>query len=232
MLPGPGPAEQGAERPRGGSCAVFERPGAAAPGSRQVRHAGGVTPSTQLHVDRPGRTPALVDLTRGDITAIRADAIVNAANEALAGGGGVDGAIHRAAGRELMAELRARYRGCPTGGAVVTGSGRLAEGGVKWVVHAVGPVWRGGSRGEEGLLRSAYLAALRLADDAGATTVALPAISCGVYGYPLREGAAVALRAARDGLAHAGHLERATFVLYSEDTYAAFATALADLAGR
>ena len=191
-----------------------------------------MTPSTQFYVDRPGRAPALVDLTRGDITAIRADAIVNAANEALAGGGGVDGAIHRAAGRELMAELRARYRGCPPGGAVITGSGRLAEGGVKWVIHAVGPVWRGGSRGEEGLLRSAYLAALRLADDAGATTVALPAISCGVYGYPLGEGSAVALRAVRDGLAHAGHLERAIFVLYSEDTYAAFATALADLAGR
>lgn len=195
-----------------------------------MRHAGRVSAPTQLHLDRPGRTPASIEIRRGDITVVRVDAIVNAANEALAGGGGVDGAIHRAAGPELMAELRSRYRGCPTGSAVITGSGRLAQLGVGWVVHAVGPVWRGGGRGEEGLLRSAYLAALRLADEAGATTVSLPAISCGVYGYPLREGAAVALRAARDSLAQASHLERAMFVLFSGDTYAAFATALAELA--
>ncbi|MGA3057424.1 MAG: macro domain-containing protein [Candidatus Limnocylindrales bacterium] len=187
--------------------------------------------STQLHVDRPGRTPALIGLELGDITTVRADAIVNAANKALAGGGGVDGAIHRAAGPELMAELRSHYRDCPTGTAVITGSGRLAQRGVRWVVHAVGPVWSGGRRHEEEHLRSAYLTALRLADEAGATSVALPAISCGVYGYPLGEGSAVALRAVRDGLTEARHLERATFVLYSDDTYSAFAAALADLAG-
>ena len=188
--------------------------------------------STELWVDRPGRTPALIGLELGDITTVRADAIVNAANAALAGGGGVDGAIHRAAGPELMAELRSRYDGCPTGSAVITGSGRLAQRGVKWVVHAVGPVWFGGRRHEEERLRSAYLAALRLADEAGAASVALPAISCGIYGYPLREGSAVALRAVRDGLAEALHLERATFVLYSDDTYAAFAAALADRGGQ
>ena len=181
-------------------------------------------------MDRPGRTPALIGLELGDITTMRADAIVNAANAALAGGGGVDGAIHRTAGPELMAELRSRYDGCPTGSAVITGSGRLAQRGVKWVVHAVGPVWFGGRRHEEERLRSAYLAALRLADEAGATSVALPAISCGIYGYPLREGSAVALRAVRDGLAEALVLGRATFVLYSDETYAAFAAALADLA--
>jgi O-acetyl-ADP-ribose deacetylase (regulator of RNase III) len=190
-----------------------------------------VNDTTEFRVERPGRTPALIGLELGDITTVRADSIVNAANAALAGGGGVDGAIHRAAGPELMAELRSRYRGCPTGSAVITGSGRLAQRGVKWVVHAVGPVWSGGHRGEEEHLRSAYLAALGLADEAGSTSVALPAISCGVYGYPLREGSAVALRAVRDGLAEARHLERATFVLYSDDTYVAFATALADLAG-
>ncbi len=199
--------------------------------SRQARHADEVDSPTWLHVDRPDRTPALIALEQGDITSVRADAVVNAANAALAGGGGVDGAIHRAAGPELMAELRSRYRGCPTGSAVITGPGRLARLGVQWVIHAVGPVWSGGGGDEEELLRSAYLTALRLADEAGATTVALPAISCGVYGYPLREGSAVALRAARDGLADARRLERATFVLYSSDTYAAFAAALTDLAG-
>jgi O-acetyl-ADP-ribose deacetylase (regulator of RNase III) len=195
-----------------------------------VRHADEVSRSTEIRVDRPGRTPALIGLELGDITTVRADAIVNAANAALAGGGGVDGAIHRTAGPELMAELRSRYDGCPTGSAVITGSGRLAQRGVKWVVHAVGPVWFGGRRHEEERLRSAYLAALRLADEAGATSVALPAISCGIYGYPLREGSAVALRAVRDGLAEALVLGRATFVLYSDETYAAFAAALADLA--
>ncbi len=173
----------------------------------------------------------MIGLELGDITTVRADAIVNAANSALAGGGGVDGAIHRAAGPELMAELRSRYTGCPTGSAVITRSGRLAERGVKWVVHAVGPVWSGGRRHEQERLRSAYLTALSLADEAGAKTVALPAISCGVYGYPLDEGSALALLAVRDGLAEARNLERATFVLYSDDTYVAFATALTDLAG-
>jgi O-acetyl-ADP-ribose deacetylase len=189
-----------------------------------------VDESTQLEVGRGGRTPARISLVLGDITTVHADAIVNAANQALAGGGGVDGAIHRAAGPELMAELRSRYRACPTGSAVITGPGQLADRGVKWIVHAVGPIWNHGRKHEQDLLRSAYLVSLRLADEAGATSVVLPAISCGIYGYPLDQGSAVALRAVHDGLAAARSLERATFVLYSADTFEAFEHSLADLA--
>ena len=181
---------------------------------------------------RPAGAPAWIELELGDITTVRADAIVNAANQELAGGGGVDGAIHRAAGPELMAELRSRYRGCPTGSAVITGSGRLAEHGVRWVVHAVGPIWRGGRLGEEELLRSAYGTALHLADQAGARTVAFPAISAGIYGYPLDRAASVALRAVRDGLAQASTVERAIFVLFDRDALGAFERALEDLAAR
>ncbi len=180
---------------------------------------------------RGSGTPAWIELLAGDITAVRADAIVNAANQALAGGGGVDGAIHRAAGPEVAAELGSRYLGCPTGSAVATGSGRLAEHGVGWIVHAVGPIWRGGRSGEEGLLASAYATSLHLADQAGARSVAFPAISAGIYGYPLDEAAGVALRAVRDGLVRAHTTERAIFVLFSEDTLRAFEQALRDLAG-
>jgi O-acetyl-ADP-ribose deacetylase (regulator of RNase III) len=183
----------------------------------------------RLTVERPGREPAAIELVQGDITRIEVDAIVNAANSALAGGGGVDGAIHRAAGPQLMAELRARYGGCPTGSAVITGSGRLAEHAVRWVVHAVGPVWHGGGRGEEELLRSAYLTSLRLADEAGARSVAFPAISCGIYGYPLDLGSAVALTTTRASLAEAQSIERAVFVLFDRAAFLAFETALARL---
>jgi O-acetyl-ADP-ribose deacetylase (regulator of RNase III) len=182
-----------------------------------------------LLVSKPAGAPASIELRRGDITTISADAIVNTANQELAGGGGVDGAIHLAAGPELAAELRSRYRGCPTGGAVITSSGRLAEHGVKWIVHAVGPVWRGGKQDEEMLLRSAYQKALHLADQAGARTVAFPAISAGVYSYPLDAAASVALRAVRDGLTQAHGIERAVFVLFSGDTLEAFERALRDL---
>jgi O-acetyl-ADP-ribose deacetylase (regulator of RNase III) len=183
-----------------------------------------------LEVTRPAGTPAWIELQQGDITTIRVDAIVNAANEYLAGGGGVDGAIHRAAGPELKAELRARYRGCPTGSAVITGAGRLEEHGVKWIVHAVGPIWRGGRLGEAELLRSAYETSLHLADQAGARSVAFPAISAGIYGYPLDQAAAIALAAVSDGLARAHTTERAVFVLYGPETFEAFERALRDLA--
>ena len=143
-------------------------------------------------------------LAQGDITAFAADAIVNAANSALAGGGGVDGVIHRAGGREIMAELRGRYSGCPTGSAVATGAGA----------------------GETELLASAYRAALRLGDEHGARTTAFPAISAGIYGYPLREAATIALSTVRDHLAGETILERATFVLFSADTFAGFAEVL------
>jgi O-acetyl-ADP-ribose deacetylase (regulator of RNase III) len=170
-----------------------------------------------------GRTLAL---TVGDITKIAADAIVNAANSALAGGGGVDGAIHRAGGPSIMAELRARYTGCPTGSAVVTGAGNLPA---RWVIHAVGPRWQGGGRGEAGLLASAYRTAFGLADELGARSVTFPAISAGIYGYPLEEAARIALETIAECLAGARAVERATFVLFSEDTYRVFARVLRQL---
>jgi O-acetyl-ADP-ribose deacetylase len=167
-----------------------------------------------------GRSLAVV---RGDITRIPADAIVNAANSALAGGGGVDGAIHRAGGPAIMADLRARYghaRRCPTGSAVVSVAGDMPA---RWVIHAVGPMWSGGQRGEPELLAAAYRASLAHADALGARSITFPAISCGIYGYPLAEGARVALETVRDHLA-AGptSIERATFVLFSDETFAAF----------
>jgi len=183
----------------------------------------------KLTLGRSGRTPATIELERGDITLVRVDAVVTAANLELVGGGGVDGAIHRAAGPELMTELRSRYQGCPTGSAVITASGWLAEHGVGWVVHAVGPIWRGGRIGEQALLRSAYQAALRLADEAGARSVAFPAISCGAYGYPLDLAAGVALRSVGDGLATAGTVERTVFVMFDDRAFEAFRRVLADL---
>jgi O-acetyl-ADP-ribose deacetylase len=177
-------------------------------------------------VDIAGRT---LELVVGDITTIPADAIVNAANSALAGGGGVDGAIHRAGGPEIMADLERRYgrdRHCPTGGAVVTNAGRLPA---RSVVHAVGPIWRGGGHGEAGLLSSAYDAALRLAAQQGARTVAVPAISLGIYGYPHPEGAAVALAAVASHLGGNTSIERVTFVL-RPDTLHVFRAALETLA--
>ena len=169
----------------------------------------------------------IVEIRRGDITLIPADAIVNAANEHLAGGGGVDGAIHRAGGPAIMHDLHSRYgpaRRCPTGSAVTTVAGNLPA---SWVIHAVGPRWSGGGRGEEGLLRSAYWSALAAADELGARSVTLPAISCGIYGYPLADGARVAIGAVGEHLAStAGSIERATFVLFSADTFDAFEAAL------
>jgi O-acetyl-ADP-ribose deacetylase (regulator of RNase III) len=166
-------------------------------------------------------------ITRGDISRFTADAIVNAANSELAGGGGVDGAIHMAGGPSIMAELRSAHpNGCPTGGAVATGAGDLPA---KWVIHAVGPRWVGGGRGEAGLLASAYRAALRLADERAVRTIAFSAISLGIYGYPLADGAAIAVRAVAEHLAGPTTIERATFVLFSEDTYRAFERALRSL---
>jgi O-acetyl-ADP-ribose deacetylase (regulator of RNase III) len=168
-----------------------------------------------------GGTRLAVEL--GDLTRFAADAVVNAANSALAGGGGLDGAIHAAGGPQIAEELRA-YEGCPTGSAVVTGGGRLPA---RWVVHAVGPIWRGGERGEPELLASAYRNALRLAEEAGAVTVGLPALSAGIYGYPLREAARVAVAATREHLATGTALREVTFVLRSEEAVMAFAEALA-----
>ena len=165
-----------------------------------------------------------LELLQGDITAQRVDAIANAANSALAGGRGVDGAIHAAAGPELMAEIRARYpRGTPTGTAVATGAGRLPA---RWVLHAVGPRWRDGEHGEAGWLAAAYAACLGLCDELGARTVAFPAISLGVYGYPRREGAEIAVRTVIDHLRGDTTVELARFVLFSPDTMRVFGEAL------
>jgi O-acetyl-ADP-ribose deacetylase (regulator of RNase III) len=168
-----------------------------------------------------------LELVRGDIARQQVDAIVNAANSQLAGGGGVDGAIHRAGGPAIMGETRRRYPdGCPTGSAVISGAGNLQA---KYVIHAVGPVWSGGHRGEEALLASAYETALRLAAEHGCRTLALPALSTGAYRYPLDAAARVAVRTAGNFLRQADEampLERLQFVLFSEDALASFAAAL------
>jgi O-acetyl-ADP-ribose deacetylase (regulator of RNase III) len=169
---------------------------------------------------------------QGDITTVRADAIVNAANESLAGGGGVDGAIHRAGGPAVMDDLEARYgplgtRRCPTGSAVITVAGELPA---RWVIHAVGPRWRGGGAGEPELLAGAYRSSLQQAREVGARSITFPAISCGIYGYPLDDGARIALETVAAGLREEGtSVERATFVLFSGDTLAVFENALTAL---
>jgi O-acetyl-ADP-ribose deacetylase len=187
--------------------------------------------SGRLEVTNATGVAAWIELQAGDITTVRVDAIVNAANRELAGGGGVDGAIHRAAGPQLAAELRHKYDGCPTGSAVVTGPGRLADHDVRWIVHAVGPIWRGGDHGEEKLLYSAYSRALDLADEVGARSVAFPAISAGVYGYPVDRAATVGVRTVHDGLTRTHSIERAIFVLLGDAALRAFERALRDLAG-
>jgi O-acetyl-ADP-ribose deacetylase (regulator of RNase III) len=157
-------------------------------------------------------TRPVIRAERGDITTLEVDAVVNAANSSLLGGGGVDGAIHRAAGPELVAECRL-LGGCEPGSAKVTKGYRLPA---KWVIHTVGPVWRGGDRDEPAQLRSCYQTALRLADELGARTVAFPAISTGIYGYPPDLAAQVAVQAIRD--ARLGHIEEVVLVAFDPPT--------------
>jgi O-acetyl-ADP-ribose deacetylase (regulator of RNase III) len=174
-----------------------------------------------------------LELVLGDITTQEVDAIVNAANSALAGGGGVDGAIHRAGGPAIMEETRRLYPdGCPTGSAVITGAGNLRA---KYVVHAVGPVWRGGNAGEEKLLASAYRRSLELAAKHGCRSVALPALSTGAYRYPLDEAARVAIITATDFLCQTttdSPLDLLRFVLFSVDARDAFERAAEVYHGR
>ncbi len=156
-----------------------------------------------------------------DITTLDVDAVVNAANEALAPGGGVCGAIHRAAGPEL-ARACAAIDGCPTGEARLTPGFRLPA---RHVIHAVGPVWQGGRSGEPELLASAYRAALRLAAGHGLRSVAFPAISTGIYGYPLREATDVAVRAVRAALEEGSSVAEVTFACFSPEALAAYRAA-------
>lgn len=160
-------------------------------------------------------------LLEGDITRVPADAIVNAANSALAGGGGVDGAIHRAGGPAIMQELaQLRPRHCPTGSAVATTAGNLPA---RWVLHAVGPVYRDGGHGEPELLASCYRQTLQMADERGCESITFPAISTGVYGYPLDEAAKVAVGAVREYLEKSdGSVRTATFVLFGRSAFRAF----------
>ena len=165
----------------------------------------------------------MIEALRGDITEQEVDAIVNAANSSLLGGGGVDGAIHRAAGPELLAECRG-LGGCPPGEAKATGGYRLPA---NHVIHTVGPVWSGGGSGEPETLASCHRNAISLAAELRCQTVAFPAISTGVYGYPAELAAEVAVAATREALGEQDTVERVSFVLFDERTHAAFAAALA-----
>jgi O-acetyl-ADP-ribose deacetylase len=171
----------------------------------------------------------MLELVLGDIAAQETDAIVNAANSRLAGGGGVDGAIHRAGGPAIMDETRRRYPdGCPTGSAVISGGGSLRA---KYVIHAVGPVWSGGGRGEAELLASAYRRALDLAAEHACRSVALPALSTGAYRYPLEAAASVAVGTTAESLEQLDEdspLAAVRFVLFSEEVLGVFESALGD----
>ncbi len=159
-----------------------------------------------------------IEIVRGDITKLKVDAIVNAANTTLLGGGGVDGAIHRAAGPELLAECRT-LGGCPPGGAKITRGYGLAA---RFVIHTVGPVWRGGKRGEPETLANCYRNSLQTAVENGIKTIAFPAISCGAYGYPVQQAAQIAVKTTREFLANENKIEKVIFVLWSNDIYEAY----------
>ena len=159
-----------------------------------------------------------IDIVRGDITALEADAIVNAANTTLLGGGGVDGAIHRAAGPELLAECRT-LGGCEPGQAKITRGYGLPA---RFVIHTVGPIWRGGRHGEPETLANCYRNSLQVAVENQIKTVAFPAISCGAYGYPIQEAAQIALKTTREFLANANKIDKVLFVLWGEEIYEAY----------
>jgi O-acetyl-ADP-ribose deacetylase (regulator of RNase III) len=180
-------------------------------------------------VSTNARPETRISLVRADITTLDVDAIVNAANERMLGGGGVDGAIHRAAGPGLLdecrrlPEVRPGVR-CPTGEAQITGGHRLKA---RYVIHTVGPIWHGGTHGEANLLRSCYRASLALAAEHGIRSIAFPAISCGIYGYPMEDAASIAVEEVLRFLAGATQPERVLFCAYSEAVEKSYAPALA-----
>jgi O-acetyl-ADP-ribose deacetylase (regulator of RNase III) len=166
-----------------------------------------------------------LEVVQGDITLQDTEAIGNAANSALAGGGGVDGAIHRAGGPSLMAELKAKYKGCPTGSAVMTGGGNLKA---KYVIHAVGPRYSGSPK-DAGLLAGAYRKSLELCSEHNIPSIAFPSISTGVYGYPAEEASRIALNIVIDYLEKRQDIKLIRFVLFDPRTYQTYAAALKEL---
>jgi O-acetyl-ADP-ribose deacetylase len=172
-----------------------------------------------------------IEVIQGDITQLQVDAVVNAANSSLMGGGGVDGAIHRMGGRAILDDcmkIRARQGGCPTGEAVITTGGNLPA---KHVIHTVGPVWTGGHRDEGALLANAYRNSLRLAVENGARTVAFPNISTGIYNFPKKEAAKIAVREVQAFLETDRTLEKVVFCCYDPDNRELYERLLAETAG-
>ncbi len=197
-----------------------------APESRQYASAN-LEVNVAMQVEINGRT---IELRQGDVTDQQVDAVVNAANSRLMGGGGVDGAIHRGGGPSIMAETDRKYPdGCPTGSAVVSSAGDLAA---KYVVHAVGPVFSGGDRGEAQLLAAAYRRCLELAVEHECRSIAFPSLSTGAYRYPIDLAARIALSTTIEFLNQQGRPELVRFVLFDAGAYGAFAAALEELTGR
>lgn len=177
-----------------------------------------------MRVEIEGR---VVELHQGDITAQAVDAIVNAANSALAGGGGVDGAIHRRGGPSIMEETSRLYpQGCPTGSAVISGAGELP---CRFVIHAVGPIWRGGLHGEANLLAAAYRRSLELAAENNLSSIAMPALSTGAYRFPIDQASRLSLKTTFDFLERPSSLKLVRFVLFGEGAYGAYAAALEEM---